>query len=81
MGYGKLHFHFGGEIRVGALSQNSVFVLFAVAHMSRKATAIILIKIPINIHSVPSKYPLKYRIPLLLAFFCFYMQKIIKTSS
>lgn len=81
MGYGKLHFHFGGEICVGALSQNSVFVLFAVVHMSRKATAIILIKIPINAHYVPSKYPLKYRIPLLLALFCFYMQKIIKTSS
>lgn len=81
MGYGKLHFHFGGDIRVGALSQISVFVLFAVAYMSRKATAIILIKIPINAHYVPSKYALKYRIPLLLALFCFYMQKIIMTNS
>lgn len=81
MGYGKLHFHFGGEKCLGTLSQNSVFVLFAVAHMRRKAATIILIKIPINAHYFPSKYTLKHRIPLLLALFCFYMQKIINISS
>lgn len=54
MGYGKLHFCFGGEKCLGTLSQNSVFVLFAVVHMRRKAATIILIKIPINVHHFPS---------------------------